>query len=134
MKAPVNLDITRKGRIEWLSPRCDPVQDGAFQALGVVRSSTCRTLLDLRLCELGRRRIHCESAYQVSDEDHLLLRTAHNTFLQPWYHLEQLRKNLVFPSLPGGRYNRENKFGKIEEYSLLCTESLVGLIREFAHA
>lgn len=70
--------------------------------------------------------MHCESAHQVSDEDYLLLRAAHNAFLQPWHHLEQLRKDLVFPSLPGGRYNQETNSERLTNKAYSALKASLG--------
>jgi hypothetical protein len=47
MKASVYFDIPRKRGIQGASMRRDPVEDGAFEALRVVRPGAGSTLLNL---------------------------------------------------------------------------------------
>jgi hypothetical protein len=47
VKTAVCLDIARQRRVEGLSPRSDPIEDGTFQALRIVGSRVRGSLLNL---------------------------------------------------------------------------------------
>jgi hypothetical protein len=47
VEATIDLHIARKRRIKHLASWGDPVKDGAFQTLRIIRSGAGSTLLDL---------------------------------------------------------------------------------------
>jgi hypothetical protein len=51
IEAAVSFHISHEGRLEILSPRCDPVQDHAFESLCIVGSCSRRPFLYLSLGE-----------------------------------------------------------------------------------
>jgi hypothetical protein len=59
VKAPIRLDVPCKRRIEGLSFRCDPVNDGTFQTFGVIGTGIRDALLNL-----DRRRVKERQAIQ----------------------------------------------------------------------
>jgi hypothetical protein len=48
MKTTISLDVSRKEWLERLSMRSNPIQDGTFEAFGVIGPCTVGAFLDLK--------------------------------------------------------------------------------------
>ena len=102
MKSPVGFDVTSQWRVKNLTMRSDPVQNGAFQTLCVIRSCARSTLLDLgsAVQSVQRSLIRDQSSYKLCNMDNVFVRAFHQPFFDSWYHLKQGSEDAMLSSFP----------------------------------
>ena len=97
VEAMFHFNIACERWIEWLSMRCYPVQDGAFEALRIISSGRRDSFLYLsRTSQDVNRNIHVQRIYHFGNICHILLRTVEDMVFKAWHHLQQSLKDSVF--------------------------------------
>jgi len=106
VEAPTYFDITRERRIQGLPSSDSPIEDGPFEALGVILiwHSKC-PFESTKALGKGTNNKDCHNS-QVRNHDYILIRLCHETFFEPGNHLEEYSKHTVLAPLPTTAGNR----------------------------
>ena len=101
VKTTIYFDITCQRRAQRLTTRGNPIQDGSFQTLGVVRPRAASTFLNLHEAyhQVHQRKPNI-STNELSDMYKFFIRAFHYAIFKAWYNLKKLLKYPVFPAFP----------------------------------